>query len=335
MSNVYIKIKYIKQFLLIMACVLLASFNYLTYAETNDANLETCNKTIDSDCDGLIDSEEKLYGTDYVVADTDGDGYSDGIEIKSGYDPLKPAPGDKIVTITTTTDQTAEETASNNNNSSQTTAFSKKIIALVQEKGRSGITKEDINNLVQEQMVESLGNNTVSLETLPEIDRSQIKILKQDYSALNEEEKRAQALKDLTKYSEQVLYLLLNNSPTSLTTSADFSAFQEDFFSHLVNLGNTNVKDDLEYFSDLGDRLEIFSNQVLDVEVPETMVDEHIKFLRIVKGLLTLRDGPDIANDPMAKMAAMSKALAYSNLLSEWFQNDFKNYFDWFTATYK
>ena len=29
--------------------------------------------------------------------DTDGDGYGDGIEVESGYDPLKPAPGDKVI----------------------------------------------------------------------------------------------------------------------------------------------------------------------------------------------------------------------------------------------
>lgn len=51
----------------------------------------------DSDNDGLKDWQEiQLYHTDPCKADTDGDGYSDGEEIASGYDPTKKAPGDEL-----------------------------------------------------------------------------------------------------------------------------------------------------------------------------------------------------------------------------------------------
>ncbi len=44
---------------------------------------------IDTDQDGLSDLDEMtLYGTDPYVADTDGDGYGDGVEAEGGYDPL-------------------------------------------------------------------------------------------------------------------------------------------------------------------------------------------------------------------------------------------------------
>jgi len=46
----------------------------------------------DSDNDGLLDRDEiKIYHTDAQNADTDGDGFSDGLEIKNGYSPLKGA----------------------------------------------------------------------------------------------------------------------------------------------------------------------------------------------------------------------------------------------------
>ncbi len=48
--------------------------------------------SLDSDNDGLTDSEEALYGTDPRKPDTDGDGYVDGVEVANLYDPLKPAP---------------------------------------------------------------------------------------------------------------------------------------------------------------------------------------------------------------------------------------------------
>ena len=43
---------------------------------------------LDTDGDGLVDSEEEKFGTDSNNVDTDGDGYSDFDEINAGYNPL-------------------------------------------------------------------------------------------------------------------------------------------------------------------------------------------------------------------------------------------------------
>lgn len=43
---------------------------------------------IDSDNDGIINVEEESLGTDPYNPDSDGDGYSDGEEVKNGYNPL-------------------------------------------------------------------------------------------------------------------------------------------------------------------------------------------------------------------------------------------------------
>lgn len=80
-------------------------------ATTSVTELVTATSTaVDSDSDGLLDSEEaqlgvnplqtdtdgdsvndydevKVYQTNPLVADTDGDGYSDGVEINGGYNP--------------------------------------------------------------------------------------------------------------------------------------------------------------------------------------------------------------------------------------------------------
>lgn len=45
----------------------------------------------DADGDGLTDSEESYWNTDFLNPDTDGDGFLDGEEVASGYDPRVPS----------------------------------------------------------------------------------------------------------------------------------------------------------------------------------------------------------------------------------------------------
>ncbi|OGI28987.1 MAG: hypothetical protein A2184_03635 [Candidatus Moranbacteria bacterium RIFOXYA1_FULL_44_7] len=73
----------------------LAVFFWTLFAVAENKNSNSL--FLDSDQDGLTDQEERMIGTDPQNIDTDGDGYSDGKEVSSGYNPLKPAPGDQVV----------------------------------------------------------------------------------------------------------------------------------------------------------------------------------------------------------------------------------------------
>jgi len=68
----------------------LAVFFWTLFAVAENKNSNSL--FLDSDQDGLTDQEERMIGTDPQNIDTDGDGYSDGKEVSSGYNPLKPAP---------------------------------------------------------------------------------------------------------------------------------------------------------------------------------------------------------------------------------------------------
>lgn len=327
----YIKIKHIKQILLITICFFLAGFNYLTYAKADNRSSATngsvCDKSIDSDCDDLTNAEEKLYSTDENNSDTDGDGYSDGVEVKSGYDPTKAAPGDKLDTgkIASTDQPTVAASAATV--PTLTDNYLQDLNSFISSKDSKSISTTDIKTFSDEQLIKNMGD-PVTLDTLPDIDRSQIKILKQSYSSLSDTDRKQKEAMDAVKYVQQMAYLLLNNSPTQISSTDELSAFMDTFSSHLS--GFSGSSEDSEYFSDLGNRLEVFLNQAIAIEVPETMVDMHIKFLRIANGILTLRDCSLGTNDPMGKMILMQKASAYVNLVSDFFKNDFQNYFNKF-----
>lgn len=59
--------------------------------DSEEFQLGTNSKEADTDSDGLFDREElKFYKSDPLDSDTDKDGYADGMEVKGGYDPNGP-----------------------------------------------------------------------------------------------------------------------------------------------------------------------------------------------------------------------------------------------------
>ena len=53
----------------------------------------SANNLVDSDLDGVPDQDEaNIYHTDISKSDTDGDGYSDWLELNTGFSPLNPKP---------------------------------------------------------------------------------------------------------------------------------------------------------------------------------------------------------------------------------------------------
>lgn len=56
--------------------------------DVEEAALGTDINSVDTDLDGLFDYEEvKVYGTSPVNADSDADGFADGVEVRNGYNP--------------------------------------------------------------------------------------------------------------------------------------------------------------------------------------------------------------------------------------------------------
>ena len=86
-----------------------SSLNSNSNTNTANSNINATSPLMpskDTDEDGLTDSEEAVYQTNVNVKDTDGDGYYDGAEVASGFDPAKGG-GAKLA------DSTAMKTYSN------------------------------------------------------------------------------------------------------------------------------------------------------------------------------------------------------------------------------
>lgn len=81
-----------------------AVFIYFQYQRAI-APAVTTTEELDSDADGLKDTEEVRYSTDPTNPDTDSDGYLDGEEVRNGYDPRTPAALDGSRTTPDTTPQ--------------------------------------------------------------------------------------------------------------------------------------------------------------------------------------------------------------------------------------
>lgn len=317
----YIKIKNLKRFLLVIACLFFAGVNYFTFVKA-DTNKSACDKLIDADCDGLTNDEENVYKTNQNNEDTDNDGYSDGVEVKSGYNPTIPAPGDRVKSVQ------EENSIDVSNNVSMTDEFTQNLKSFVESKNGQSVTNQELNTYINESIDERLSSEAVSEDSLPEADISGISVIDQSYPGLSSENKKEKILADSTEYFSQLLYIIISNYPTTITDYKDVQAFNKVFLAKYAALSGNNP--DYEYFSDLGKRLELVLEQTNKMRVPESILPLHLKMTRISLGFLELRDIPITGMDPVAKLTMISKVTSLSKLTTKFLEEDLVEYFKQF-----
>ncbi len=81
--------------------------------------------TQDADGDGIVNLVEQQLGTDMNNSDTDGDGFTDGEEVRSGHDPLTAPDGTKSTKGTTNNTTSGSGQATTNTTTSSGDDFSK------------------------------------------------------------------------------------------------------------------------------------------------------------------------------------------------------------------
>lgn len=281
--------------LFIFFSLLILSVTFFVFAEENTGS----DKNIfqDSDQDGLSNDEEKQYGTNPSVKDTDGDGYSDGVEVTSGYDPLKPAPGDKIIK-----DPAREQSVSAEDDSDNLTEkVSSEIVNILKSKDASGedISLEDVNA-----SVEKLVSGSVEEIVLPEIDTKDIQIKKLPKN-LKEKDRLEQERADALEYLTVLAYLMANNSPNTFQTEDALGGMLTDLSGNSIS---ALLSGNMEYVDQLAARGEKIVEELKNVAVPEQMLDVHIKALQMALYAIEIKSKlKSSQNDPLGQIAVLSQ----------------------------
>lgn len=302
---------------LVFFVLIFSSFSFFSFASDNFSGN---NIFQDSDQDGLTNDEEQLYGTDPQNADTDGDGYSDGAEVRSGYDPLKPSPGDKIFTAkdagaTGDTPSTKETLAASttkteagvggSDEDNLTTQVSQQIADILKsssdDTSDTSISVQDMQASLQE-LLDKNGTGTVQL---PEIDESTIKVLKQNYDDLSDEDRKAKIKQDTLEYITKISYILASNSPEIITTPEDI----ESIATTIMTSTMTSIESgDATYLKDLSTKGKKAIEELQEVEVPENMLESHKKALQLFQYASSLPDElTSFETDPLANVVVLSK----------------------------
>ncbi len=272
----------------------------------------------DRDQDGLTDQEEKALGTDWKKADTDGDGYSDGVEVKNGFNPLVPAPGDRL---TPEENQKVREVVFKKQHLQKnlTQEFIEKLKAkkegtleaFKEASGESGVvvdldsmkrvkslslTNKDIEEIVRETMQDSsLGSE---MKLLPESD---FKILPK-VTAKSERKKKEKIKKELEDYVAQVGYIMVKNLPFQLDEGDEFAKKLDKF---MVGVGDDIVMGDDLRVKESRARLSKTFQELKEIEIPYVVKDVHIRILSLMNYLLEQDEDIVFQKDDPVAMALL------------------------------
>ena len=263
----------------------------------------------DPDQDGLTTEEERLYGTDSMNRDTDGDGYSDGVEVKGGYDPIKKAPGDKIVVEKES--DTAETFGVGGENLTEQTA--QEIVTLIQEAqnedgGDAEVSLDELTAVAQ-----GITSGNVEEIVLPEVDIDTIKTEKVSCKKLSEKKCDEKVKEAVTEYLVVISYILASNSPSSFDTEDEFDLLTNSISDDVIFALASGDVSKLDAFAENGEKM---LEQIYEVTVPEEMLDVHVKAIKLAKFAATLKEdvstNPD--DDPMKMIASLSKVQGFLNV---------------------
>lgn len=282
----------------------------------------------DQDGDDLSDQEEELYGTDSTNPDTDGDGYSDGAEVASGYNPLKSAPGDKIIVSAAEVERAEEEVLEDKINltdqflaelESQKGDDLEKINSLINnpeilqdEEAVKNLEQISLTNVDINEIVEKVYQGSDVLEEIELISEEEVDILEKPTGS--EEEIKKEEKKQIEEYLILLGYIFSIDLPIEADTSDQLSSVLPSFVGNLftsIQSGNT------EQLNNLREKAKKTYSEIRKVSAPYVLKDVHILGISLFRYSLenikekVLTD----SSDPLAMALTLSKLQGILNNL--------------------
>lgn len=255
---------------------------------------------VDSDQDGLSNEEERLYKTDPQKRDTDGDSYSDGVEVKSGYDPLKPAPGDKIFAGSVErVDETGKIVTDGEN---LTQGLSVEIANVINEKTANG---EDVSLDELDERVNELLSGKGAEVILPAISVQGLKMKDPVSKSLSDDKRKEKEKEQAAKYLTSMAYIFANNTPQKFSSEEELASSLATMSGQIMASLSGNNKEMITVLANNGRET---LKQARDVEIPDHMLPIHIKALQLAEYAISLEKEINVSDaDPLSGISDMVK----------------------------
>lgn len=274
--------------------ILKGNFNSTT------CNPDSKNPNLDSDNDGLKDWQEtQSYHTDPCKPDSDGDGYFDGEEVASGYDPAKKAPGDELPGTTSKTPRPLPENLTKALSLKLKEQITQNQIRAVNAQGGVLSTSELQNYPSIQQTVKEIMAGQDSLFAPEKIDENQIKTTSNNNRAA------------IQTYAAVAANSLAYNPNSKIQTSqSEPESFQKAM----------QTKD----FSELDFQLQNYQNsyeKLKKIIVPTDLLPLHIEQLNLISSLIKIYPAiEEIETDPLKTNLALQQYEITLNRYITWMQ---------------
>ena len=261
----------------------------------------------DGDADGLQDWEERLYETDLNNPDSDGDGILDGLEVRTGSDPIDPFNKElrknNIEKVITGKD---EYNYRNDDTLTQTDKFSRDLFVKIAElKGSNLIQNVSAQNKVIEEVLEKNLQNTTSVKIKNKYTKKDIR--NSQSMTLGEFQKEITIVSKMQKWEdvENEIYLL-----TQFSKNDDKSIF-------------IKIKKNSDIYQKYVDDL-------LKVQVPEIASGHFLQYINsiyeykyILQKVVSLQDDPiGLINQMQSLQLSTQRLERVSNIFASFFKDN-------------